>query len=254
MKSHFNHFIKHLAHGFAFLFILILFLDLFNFIPGYWGDKTIYLFFLSLILGTVFMGLKIKDLSSYERKESKLIKTIYYSFLILIVILSVGQFFDLPLLKEFKLEILSLSVGLGILTILFNYDDLTNKFELEKKNEKEFEQEKERKFSRLSLKINRIPVLRSVLNWFYKEGWVGYALLGLIIIAFILRIWGVGRLGLTVDEHFAYAVGKNLLTEHKFLFSENIYYYRGWTYSILVALSFFFFGISEFSLRLPGVI
>ena len=255
MKSHFNHFIKHLAHGFALLFIFILLLRFFNLIPGYWGNKTIYLFFISLISGTIFLGWEISEDKNTIKEDSPLVLLVSSLFIIFLTLVVLNEFFVISFLRNFKLELVSVSIALGALTFYANHNGVMDKFQKENDDESELENERKRDFSNNFPTLSKIPILRIFFKWMYKEGWIySVGLILILVVAFSLRIYNVGKLGLTVDESWAYTAGESLIKEGSFMFRGAFSYYRGWTYSILVALSFFFFGISEFSLRLPGVI
>src|SRR3989344_9234979 len=255
MKSHFNHFIKHLAHGFALLFIFILLLRFFNLIPGYWGNKTIYLFFISLISGTIFLGWEISEDKNTIKEDSPLVLLVSSLFIIFLTLVILNEFFVISFLRNFKLELVSVSIALGALTFYANHNGVMDKFQKENDDESELENERKRDFSNNFPTLSKIPLLKIFLKWMYKEGWI-YSI-GLILtlaVAFFLRIYHVGRLGLTVDESWAYAVGENLIREGTFVFRDTFSYYRGWPYTLLVALSFILFGVSEFSLRLVSAI
>ncbi|MDO8509454.1 MAG: glycosyltransferase family 39 protein [Nanoarchaeota archaeon] len=255
MKHHSKYFIKHLAHGFAILFVIVLFLHFNKSIPGYWGDKTIYFFYISLVFGTIFAAFEIYEISQDERENSYFIQGISYAFLFSLLVIVVHQFLNLAIIQSFKLELVSLSISLGILTFYANHDSVWKKLETERNTEQEVENRRKDHFNKGYPGISRIPLLGSLVRWFYKEGWLySIGLLLIIILAFALRVWQVGKLGLQVDEQFAYSVGLNLINKFQFLIFNTDFYYRGWPYSILVAISFFFLGVSEFSLRLPGVV
>lgn len=107
----------------------------------------------------------------------------------------------------------------------------------------------------LSINIPKVPS-------FVKSNLIINIVLILIIAAgFLLRLYELGRLNVLVDEQFAFYAAKNLLingtpTVHYTTadFFGDIYYSRTIPLTYLVAFSFYIFGISEFSLRLPSII
>jgi 4-amino-4-deoxy-L-arabinose transferase-like glycosyltransferase len=255
LKEHTKHFVKHLAQGTAILFAIIFILHSLNLIPGYWGEKTIWFFIASLILGVFFIALEIKVLAEDEEKNNKLIKLLPYLFVLTLTALTLTQFFEIEYLINLKLELICLSTGLGSLVFYANRKSI----HLQNEHLKRIEQEKENfrleNFSTKYRLISKIPVLRNIIRWAYKEGY-GYSLtlLATVALAFALRILNLNNLGLVVDEQFTYETARNLANHLSFNFFNSGYYYRGWPYISLVAISFFLLGISEFSLRIPGVI
>ncbi len=255
MRENSKHFIKHLSQGTAILFVVIFALHSLNIIPGYWGEKTLWFFLISLILGAIFVALEIKVLSNDKRSNNLLTSSILYLFITTLIVITLAQFLDIDYLLNLKLELIFLSTILGLLVFY------ANKKKVYEQNEhlKRFEQEKEnlrlQEFPNKYPTINRIPILRNLIRWMNKEGY-GYSatLLAIASLAFLLRILNFSKLGLVVDEQFTYEAARNLVNNFSLNFFDSGYYFRGWPYTILVAISFFLFGISEFSLRLPGIV
>lgn len=255
MREDSKHFLKHLAQGTAILFIAIFLLHSLQIIPGYWGEKTIWFFAASLLLGAFFIALEIKLLSDDEREKSFLVNSLLYLFIATLIIITIAQFFEIEYLMNMKLEFISLSIILGLLVfysekkVVHQRNDHLRRIDQEKEN---FRKEE---FSHRFPTISKVPILRNIIGWMYKEGWsYSLLLLAILILAFILRVWNAGKLGLVVDEQFTFETARNVAENFSFKFFDSSYYYRGWPYTILVAISFLIFGVSEFSLRLPGVI
>lgn len=255
MRHYAKHFTKHLAHGFAFLFLIIFFLHFFHILPGFWGGKTIYFFFAFLIIASIFLIFQIHEIPHDERENAGIVRIISYLFIISIIPIILESFISIPAISDLKFEIISLSIFLGILTCYATHRKVERSLQETLLKEENEEKDRGNNFSHRHPILNKIPILNIILKWIYKEG-IGYVLILFLILAltFILRVWQVGKLGLMADESFTYYVGKNLIENHSFYILNEGPYYRGWPYTILVAISFLLFGVSEFALRLPGVV
>ncbi len=120
MRENSKHFIKHLAQGTAILFVVIFALHSLNIIPGYWGEKTLWFFLISLILGAIFVALEIKVLSNDKRSNNLLTSSILYLFITTLIVITLAQFLDIDYLLNLKLELIFLSTILGLLVFYAN--------------------------------------------------------------------------------------------------------------------------------------
>ena len=137
-----KHTIKHLAYGFSILFLLTLILHIFNLIPGFWGDKVIYLFYISLGLSFFFLFWEISEMTEEEKERSNLLSILSYLFLVILIILAINQFLKRQIILDFQLEIIVSSISLGILTFYSRRDKVEKDIDEEKQRE---EQEKARR-------------------------------------------------------------------------------------------------------------
>src|SRR3989344_283282 len=255
MNEHSKHFVKHLTLSSIILLLIISILHVMKWLPVFWLDKTIFLFLFSLTLFTILIFFEIKENHDFKIKKSKTLEYVKNLFFLFIIVLSIHQFYPLWVVKRFGWEIIFASISFGFLTCFSafnsNYDYFARKKEFEKNIESRRLNDFEIKFN----KLNSIPILGRLSKRLYCEGIFYILVLFLLfIVAFLLRAYHAGDLGLVVDEPFTYSVAQNIVGKFNFLDFNNNYYYRGWPYTLLVAFSFLLFGDSEFSLRLVGII
>ncbi|MFH1212196.1 MAG: hypothetical protein V1659_04705, partial [Candidatus Woesearchaeota archaeon] len=138
-----------------------------------------------------------KDEAKYkERLESPL----KYLFLILLFLIAVTalQFNFLTDLSWFKylaeavkakqLYLTLFAIGSGFFTFWFNREKIE---EREKEQSKEEIKEKQRRaeFSKKHQRLNKIPIVRNIAKWMYKEGWVyGVGIVAITLTGLIMRL------------------------------------------------------------------
>jgi hypothetical protein len=80
----------------------------------------------------------------------------------------------------------SLAIFFGFFTFWLERDRIKKEVEDDEEKEKLEEEKRENEFPQKYPKINKIPVLRGIIKWGYKEGWVYSLFLILIIFVFVL--------------------------------------------------------------------
>ena len=187
---------------------------------------------------------------------------ISWIFILLFLVIILNQLFDLNLVKKYQTLTTVLAILLGGLTFWHSRKRIKSEAEIEKNEEKLNEQKRLAEFSIKFPKINKIPILKKIIKWMYKEG-LKYSLGFIIIIAlgFLLRIYQLGNLNLLVEEQFHYSPAVNLATngQPKMFYTSPEYYgyvnyYRSFLYTSFTALIFKTFGVSEFNLRILAVL
>src|SRR3989344_8219364 len=200
MKHHIKHTIKHLAFGFVLLFIAVLVLHFLQIIPGFWGSKMVWLFYVSLALAFGFLFWEISDMTEEEKEQSSWIKFISYMFLLSLIVLALNQFLKRQIILDFQVEIIVLSIVLGVLTFYLSRNRVENELEEEKLREDALEEVRKNEFAQRFPNINKVWVLRGIVKWMYKEGWwYSWGLVAVVLLGFGLRLWRLGEVSFWWD-------------------------------------------------------
>jgi len=103
-------------------------------------------------------------------------------------------------LKSIQLPFILICIISGFFTIFLNKEKIEKTKEEEKNNEILEGQKRKDEFPRKYPKINKIPLLRNLIRWMYREGWF-YSVL-LIIVCFSFLGFGLVHLGqfISTDE------------------------------------------------------
>ena len=191
-KFNYNKIVHHFTISVNFLFVGFLLMNYFLGIAEAWGGLTGYLFYFIIAINTLFFALKIKRIPEKDRGDSKMIYYFSHFFLLTLVIVVINQFLKNAFVIEHLSYISAVSVALGFLTF-YTYRNKVEK-EIEDETVLKEKREKER-FDEFGEKFpfwNRIPVLRRVVRWMYKEGWWYSVGLILILILFLgLRLYSM---------------------------------------------------------------
>lgn len=138
-----------------------------------------------LILFRVFERIPYK----YRIMIKERVKWVFLFFLLLVTISSL-KFEFMKAVTEF---LRSLQTGLTIATIFFGFltfylnREVIDKVEKEKQEEEREEQRRKNNFALAHPRMNSIPLLKHLLKWMYKEGWV-YVFLLLIILGMFVSL------------------------------------------------------------------
>jgi hypothetical protein len=150
-----------------------------------------------------------------------------------------------------------LSIATGFLTFYSSRDKISSEIESEKDKEATAESRRRDEFAMKFPSINKIPVIRKVVRWMYKEGWWYSALLLLILLIASGNIFvGLGDNDFFHDEQYHVAVVKSVLSGEGFRVwdytinapSERVYD-SGYITNIFALISAILFGFNETSLR-----
>lgn len=130
------------------------------------------------------------------------------------------------------------------------YQNIKKEIELEPIKERHEEEERRREFASKHPSLAKMPFIRHVAGWIYKEGWpYTYLLLLLFVVAIGLRVWNLDYLSPVRDEY------RHLLVAEKILRGQSLDYTRALPVSYLVAFLFKVFNsTSLFVGRLAPVI
>ena len=132
-----------------------------------------------------------------------------YLFLLLLLIITLGQFdflkkfIELSWIKKYQTIIIVLAVVSGGLTMWHNRKKVEKEIEEEKDREEKAEQKRKDEFGDKFPKINKIPVLRNLVKWMYKEGWEFSIFIVLLALLFVIIKIGIPIIytGSYIDEY-----------------------------------------------------
>ena len=214
---------------------------------------------------------KVQDAKIVQKKSQHtgmFWKIIPYVFLLVLAILAVNQYFKWSFITDWNWQIVTLGIFAGGLTFWKNRDRVEQEIEQEKNQEELQEEIRKKEFGFRFPTINKIPILRSIVKWMYKEGWA-YSI-GLIVICLIylfFLIHGLGSFDLREDEFQVMDTAVGLLNTHTSykwdwlnnslcnpLLLDSCHYTRAFPHTFLVYVSYLIFGVSEWSSRIVSVL
>lgn len=256
----------------------------FSFVNIFWLDFKVIAF---LIATCILGGIKLLLEHLNKKKDLFLKEDVYkYLFLAMLVLISLGSFFDFFSSKMTGLSIVT--ILLGVLTFYYNRD-VIDEIEEEKEDEEKAEQKRAKEFDRKFPKLAWfnfdygitknwkekryfVSILRalaapfiwfarlpySFVKWMYKEGWWYsgiFITLTLIFIAIKILI-PIVYTGSYIDEYNHILSGLEFFkTGHFAEIYHGSYYTRGAYVSFLVGLLMFLFGETIFVAKmLPAAI
>jgi hypothetical protein len=245
----------------TFVYFFLLILEYFKiFYYSLYINPTTF-FILVLGLGTIALLVYIGVLNIEKQKTFKEISKWLFLGLLIIIFLStldhnvfnkylgfIGNYFF----------IVSMILGsIGIITFFLN-KDLFQKIE---KEEDKKEQKRSKEFGKKFPGINKIPILRTIAKWMYKEGWYSIIFILIFISAIFVLGYGIGDYEFREDEYqvIGAAAGYHFTGEYYVWDWLNWeqgerYYDRAWPHTWMIAQSYNIFGISEWSSRIVSVL
>ena len=119
------------------LFIVLLILNYFNYLPVFWSGKILYFFFLILAINTIYLALRIKAIPEDKRNDSLIVFFSKYFFLLLLIVITVNQFLKREIIIQLMPEITGIAIALGFLTFYAHKNRVETELENEKINEDE---------------------------------------------------------------------------------------------------------------------
>ena len=227
-----------------FAFIIFILINTFG-IKIYFINPAHYLY-IELLLGLIIFFIWFNDLSS--KFKIIILKIFSDLFVITLLLITLAGFITKINLSPTANILLNFLLIFSGFTIFYTNKNVINvEIENEKINETEMEQERDGKFHKTFQKINKIPILKSVLAWMYKEGWGYVSILFLILLTgFILRSWNLNYL--QGSDNFNLLAAKNFANNNHFIYSRDL------QLTYLVGFLFKIFGVSFVVAKTPFVI
>jgi len=188
---------------------------------------------------------------------------ISYLFLFLLFLITLGEFsflekfINLSWINKYQVILTVLAILSGGLTFWHNRERVEKEIDQEQIAEQGAEDKRKADFASKFPRINKVPVLRNLVRWMYKEGW-GYSIpLVLITLIFIAIKIGMPIVytGSYIDEYNHVFSGIDFFESGNFFEKyEGEVYFKGAYVSILVGLLMFVFGKKIFIAKMLPVI
>jgi len=169
---------------------------------------------------------------------------ISYLFIFLLLIITLGQFsylekfINLAWINKYQVVLTVLAILSGGLTSWHNRKRIEKEAEEEQNKEELAEQKRKEEFPNKYTRINKIPVLRNIVKWMYKEGW-WYILSLIIIIIFCIFLsieqWGLIK-GLWIDEWISLETARVYLSKNFPYFESGGHISYGFVYFFLLSV------------------
>ncbi|MFH2097684.1 MAG: glycosyltransferase family 39 protein, partial [bacterium] len=180
------------------------------------------------------------------------------------------KYFPYPGIQEFNATLYYSVILLGLMSLrfvrkkIYNYFTLlikeNIKIENENSKEKIIEMARQNEFTNKFKTVNKIPFIRNIASFFYKQG--NYYSLGLIIAVIVLIALSLPLFGrfLNDDEFHLFNVGKGIVETHQCIAWNFLQDAPGYSYpndcliSNVISVFFLIFGTSLFSAKIPFLI
>ncbi|MFH0818679.1 MAG: glycosyltransferase family 39 protein [Patescibacteria group bacterium] len=153
----------------------------------------------------------------------------------------------IEIFNHFQSVLFVLTIFIGLLKFYLNKEDIAQDIENEDliETDKLIEQKKITEFSVKFPKINKIPLLKNVIKWVYKEGiWYIIGLITIIISGIALRLNNIKKLSIWYDEGLSISVAQNIVNGLGHVLINGDAYNRAFLYHSY--LSFFYQFNDEF--------
>lgn len=223
------------------------------------GKEIFSLLTIAILFVLYLFYLKI----NWGKQIKQKIVLIFIIFFLLVVFIQALNFLSpshlitklLLAFDQIKNQIFILITILGIFVVYSNKNKIDD-FVEEENEEKLQENLRNKEFSQKFPLINKIPVLKNIINWFYQNGYLySSSIIILLLAGFIIRIWNLGKLSLWWDELNTGTFVSRIMETGLPLFSSELgYYWRGVAYHYFVSIFAFLFDATEFWIRFPSVI
>ena len=275
--------VKHTTIALDVLFLVVLLVNYFGYLPEFWN--ILYIFYFVLTVNTGFLALRINKIPENERENNTWIYLTGHLFILILIVLGVNQFLQREIVNDYLAYIIGFAISAGFLTF-YSHQNKVEK-ELEDEKDKEEAKEKKRKdefstkfktLSKFNLsygfakvihskndslfnKILKLIILTiacpfiflirlpySITNWMYKEGWwYSVGLILIVILGACFYFYGLGGYGFQGDEYYHAKVAKVYFEQGKLFSLGEESYTRANLVSLMPIISKYFFNFLSIS-------
>ncbi len=188
---------------------------------------------------------------------------ISYLFLFLLLIIALGQFsylekfIDLAWINKYQVIITVLAILSGGLTFWHNRERVEKEIDREQITEQIAEDKRKTEFADKFPRINKIPIIKKMVCFFYKEGVIySFLLLIIIIMSSILTLYFINKVPFHIDEAYTNLSVSNIIDHQKFYgeTSTGIAYNRNIVYSLIESFFYRIFDDIFYQLRFFNVV
>jgi hypothetical protein len=209
-------------------------------------------------------GKKRMVMNNLSRPIKKPFVNVLFFFILIAIILASFKFdfkFDLLIENPFLWAPMIVFISIGLIFVFMNKERINEIMEGDREVY-ERERVKEKEFYITHPGISRIPGLKSLAGLIYVEGWCFSIVFFLIILtSTILLSYNLGGADLYEDEYQVTSAAEGYLRTGTFYrwdyikneLSQSLYD-RAWPHTWMIAQSYRFFGISEWSSRIVSVV
>ncbi len=244
MNSHLNKIGYLLFLNLSIISAILIALNLFGVIDTKFiaSNNTFSAFLIIFLTGMIFCKYNLDE--HYHRYNSfarSIVDSSQYFFLSLLILIVANKFLKLDILSNRILILTATAIGFGFLAFYKNRDRVEKEIEEEKQKEEDEEKQRYHDFEYKFQNINRIPILRNMVRWMYKEGWVySVGLILIVIVGAFFYLYGIGSYGFQGDEYYHASMARSLLNGDFSLinFNSENFYFR----SILTSILPYLFG------------
>jgi len=208
------------------------------------------------LFAVTVIALDIVAINCYRQKtkEEPILKNIIRDGFILLLLL---QLISIFLKKEIPLSsqtLLVLTIIFGIMMFCANRNVL-NKIEEGNRQELIEEQNRKKHFAQKFPKTSKIPFIRSMVRYMYKEGWCYIlGLIGIITLALSLRLNRIGTLDYWFDEFISMITAQTILDGTYPILPSGTVNHRAGIYFHILAGFINVLGFNQFAGRILNVV
>ncbi len=212
------------------------------------SNNTFSAFLIIFLTGMIFCKYNLDE--HYHRYNSfarSIVDSSQYFFISLLILIAANQFLKLDILSNRILMLTATAIGFGFLTFYKNRDGVEKEIEEEKQKEEDEEKQRYHDFEYKFQNINRIPILRNIVRWMYKEGWFySVGLILIFLIGIILYSHNLGEQYMWTDEVYSFISAQMIIEKGIPLFDSGFLYNSALFYHYLLAAVIFIFGSEQF--------
>ncbi|MCD4844217.1 MAG: glycosyltransferase family 39 protein [Methanosarcinales archaeon] len=192
----------------------------------------------------------------YEVDFKKVISYVFLGLLLLIAVHSIlPETMPGRMVREYvRIPLVVATIVLGVVTFYLNRDMLYD-IEDESRQEEIAKRKREAEFTQRYPKVNRLWGVRWIARWMYKErGWYSVVLIGILILASILRLNQISTLDYWIDEYYSMIIAQTILDGTYPILPSGYVSHRAVIYFNIIACSIKIFGFNQFAGRIPNLI
>lgn len=207
-----------------------------------------YVFFMGVIFGVILLIIYNSD---GDNKNKIINKVITYVFILILFLIALNQFYNFDFINTNITNFMIIGVATGFLAFYNNRKRIEKEIDGEKYNELILEENHEKEFLVKFPRIKRIPILKIIVKWMYKEGWIySFGLISIVILGFILRIWKIAEVPFWFDEFLHISAIEGIRNNFYPAFESGAIYGRSILITYIVYIVDYFTEINEFNVRI----
>src|SRR3989339_2173218 len=125
--------VKHTTIALDVLFLVVLLVNYFGYLPKFWN--ILYIFYFVLAVNTGFLALRINKIPENERDNNTWIYLTGHLFILILIVLGVNQFLQREIVNDYLPYIIGFAIASGFLTFYSHQNKVEKELEDEKDKE-----------------------------------------------------------------------------------------------------------------------